>query len=125
MKTVHYQRMAQTGYWGLLLLVPLWHLALSPPALGINPWLVTMIWLIPLLFPLRGIVKSNPYTYAWSGFIALIYLVHGIVILMSSEQEHWLAIAELLLASLFLGGNIYFAKYKGRELGLSIRKKKD
>ncbi|MEJ6078236.1 DUF2069 domain-containing protein [Vibrio sp. 1-Bac 57] len=124
MNTVHFQRLAQCGYFGLLILVPIWHLYLSPPTLDINPWLVMLIWLIPLLFPLKGIVQGNPYTYAWSGFIALIYVMHACVIIMIDEQERWLAVVELVLASLFLAGNIYFAKYKGQELGLSIRKKK-
>jgi uncharacterized membrane protein len=124
MTILYFQRLAQCGYLGLLLLVPIWHLYLSPPALDINPWLVTCIWLIPLLFPIKGVIQGNPYTYAWSGFIALIYIIHGCVIVMSNEQEKWLAIAELVFASLFLIGNIYFAKYQGQALGLSIRKKK-
>ena len=124
MNILRFQRLAQYGYFGLLLLVPLWHLYLSPPALDISPWLVTSIWLIPLLFPLKGIIKGNPYTYAWSGFIALIYIMHGCVIIMSNDQETILAAVELVFASVFLMGNIYFAKYKGQELGLSIRKKK-
>jgi len=124
MQTRHYQLLANTGYFGLLILIPVWHLWLSPPSLNINPWLVTGIWFIPLLFPLKGILQSNPYTYAWSGFLALFYLMHSIVILISEPGELILASIELLLACLFLAGNIYFAKYRGRELGLSIRKKK-
>lgn len=124
MNISRFQRLAQCGYFGLLLLVPLWHLYLSPPTLQISPWLITSIWLIPLLFPLKGIIKGNPYTYAWSGFIALIYIMHACVIIMSDQQERVLGIIELIFASLFLIGNIYFAKYKGQELGLSIRKKK-
>jgi len=124
MKTIHYQRIAQCGYFGLLILVPLWHLYLSPPALGISPWLVTSVWLIPLLFPLKGILQGNPYTYAWSGFIALIYVMHACVVVMGETGERGLATLELILASLFLFGNIYFAKYQGQALGLSIRKKK-
>lgn len=124
MSTLFFQRLAQSGYFGLLVLVPLWHLYLSPPVLDINPWLIALIWLIPLLFPLKGIIQGNPYTYAWSGFISLIYIMHACVIIMVNDQERWLAGIELLLGSVFLAGNIYFAKYKGQELGLSIRKKK-
>ncbi|MFQ3176281.1 MAG: putative membrane protein [Psychromonas sp.] len=124
MQTRHYQLLARTGYFGLLILIPVWHLWLSPPALNISPWLVTCIWFIPLLFPLKGILQSNPYTYAWSSFLTLFYLMHSIVILMSEPDELILASIELLLASCFLMGDIYFAKYRGRELGLSIRKKK-
>ncbi|MGB5446414.1 MAG: DUF2069 domain-containing protein [Psychromonas sp.] len=125
MQTQHYQLIAKTGYWGLIILTPAWHLWLSPPLLGINPWLVTGIWFIPLLFPLKGILQNNPYTYAWSAFLALFYLMHSIVILSSEANERLLASIELLCASLFLIGDIYFAKYRGRELGLSIRKKKN
>jgi len=125
MQTQHFKLLSRIGYFGLLVLVPVWHLWLSPPALSINPWLITAIWFVPLLFPLKGIIQGNPYTYAWCGFLALFYLMHAIVILISEPTEILLASIELVLTSLFLTGNIYFAKYRGRELGLSIRKKKD
>ena len=120
----YYKRIAQFGYFGLLLFVPIWHLWLSPPDLGVSPTLVTFIWFIPLLFPLKGIIKENPYTFAWSAFLALLYIMHAIVILYSAPAERILASIELIFASLFLLGDIYFAKFKGQELGLSIRKKK-
>ncbi|AGH80741.1 hypothetical protein PCNPT3_03995 [Psychromonas sp. CNPT3] len=123
-KTHFYQIIAQIGYFSLLLLVPLWHLYLSPPGFNINPWLITSIWLIPLLFPLRGILRKDPYTFAWCGFIALIYIMHSTIILYSEPSEVLLASIELFFSSLFLWGCIYFAKYRGIELGLSIRKKK-
>jgi len=125
MRTLIFQRLAQCGYFGLLILVPIWHLYLSPPTLAISPWLVTFIWFVPLLFPLKGILQANPYTYAWSAFISLIYIMHACVIIMANDHELWLAVIELILSSVFLAGTIYFAKYRGIELGLSIRKKKE
>lgn len=129
MKTEHYKLIARIGYFSLFLLTPLWHLWLSQPALGVSPWLVASIWFIPLLFPLKGIIQGNPYTFAWCGFLALLYIMHAVVIIYSAFLENnaielTLAILELLFASVFLMGNIYFAKYRGQELGLSIRKKK-
>ena len=129
MKTEHYKLMASVGYFSLLLLVPLWHLWLSPPGLGLSPWLVTAIWFIPLLFPLKGIIQGNPYTFAWCGFLSLLYIMHAVVIIYTayldeSYMELTMACLELLFSTIFLMGNIYFAKYRGQELGLSIRKKK-
>lgn len=129
MKTEQYKLMARVGYFALLLLIPLWHLWLSPPPMGLSPWLITTIWLLPMLFPLKGIVQGNPYTFAWCGFLALLYIMHAIVIIYTAyldgnNVELTLAIVELLFASLFLMGTMYFAKYRGQELGLSIRKKK-
>ncbi len=116
--------MAQTGYLGLLLIIPIWHLWLSPPALGVNPILVTLIWFIPLLFPLNGIIQSNPYTFAWSAFLAVPYMMHATVIFYSISTQRSFASLEFIFATLFFIGDVYFAKYKGQELGLSIRKKK-
>ncbi|PKF63636.1 DUF2069 domain-containing protein [Psychromonas sp. psych-6C06] len=129
METQHYKLMARVGYFSLLLLIPIWHLWLSPPLLGVSPWLVVSIWFIPLLFPLKGILQGNPYTFAWCGFLALLYMMHAIVIIYSAyldaiSMELAMGILELIFASVFLMGNIYFAKYRGQELGLSIRKKK-
>ena len=130
MKTEHYKLIARIGYFSLLLLVPMWHLWLSPPPLGLSPWLITTIWFVPLLFPLRGVIKGNPYTFAWCGFLALLYMMHAVVIIYTAylENHHMeltMAILEFIFASVFLMGNIYFAKYRGQELGLSIRKKKE
>ncbi len=129
LKTQQHLLIARIGYCLLLLLIPLWHLWLSPPALSLSPWFVTAIWFIPLLFPLSGIIKGNPYTFAWCGFLALLYIMHAVVIIYTAYLEHLiieviLASLELLFSSLFLMGNIYFAKYRGQELGLSIRNKK-
>lgn len=129
MKTEHHKLVARIGYFSLMLLIPLWHLWLSPPALGLSPWLITAIWFIPLIFPFRGIVRGNPYTFAWCGFLALLYIMHAIVVIYSAylegiQIELLMSILELCFASLFLIGCIYFAKYRGQELGLSIRNKK-
>jgi uncharacterized membrane protein len=129
MKTEHYKFIARIGYFLLLLLVPIWHLWLSPPALGLSPWLIVTIWFIPLLFPLKGVIQGNPFTFAWCGFLALLYIMHAVVIIYTAYLENnnielAMATLELIFSSIFLMGNIYFAKYRGQELGLSIRKKK-
>ncbi|MCP4325847.1 MAG: DUF2069 domain-containing protein, partial [Alteromonadales bacterium] len=100
----------------------------SPPSLGLSPWLVATIWFLPLMFPLKGILQGNPYTFAWCGFLALLYIMHAVVIIYSAYLEAvyielTMACLELLFATIFLMGNIYFAKYRGQELGLSIRQK--
>jgi uncharacterized membrane protein len=130
MKTEQYKLMARSSYFLLLALIPIWHLWLSPPTLNLSPWLIFCIWFIPLLFPLKGIIKGNPYTFAWCGFLALLYIMHAVVVIYTAYLENasvelTLAICELIFSSVFLMGNIYFAKYRGQELGLSIRKKKE
>lgn len=129
MKTNEYKFIARLGYFSLLLLIPSWHLWISPPPLSMNPWLITCVWFVPLLFPLRGIICGNPYTFAWCGFLGIFYSIHALVIIYSAFIENiiievQLAIVELIFALLFLIGSLYYAKYRGRELGLSIRERK-
>lgn len=112
------------SYFSLLLFMPLWLIVLSPSS-GLSPTLSLVMFTLPLLFPLKGLIKGNPYTYAWSSFIVMIYFLHSLTTLWVSPKDLLWALIELFLATvMFLAGS-YYAKYKGQELGLSIRKKKD
>lgn len=112
------------GFFGLLGWVILWHLWLSPHP-DLNPWLLSVIWTVPLLFPLKGIVQGNPYTHAWGNFVLMPYFLHALTLITTDEGERWLAVVELVFTTLAFVGTIYYARLRGRELGLSIRKKKD
>lgn len=113
------------GFFGLFLLQPLWILYLAPPELG-NRWLLlTLLWL-PLWFPLYGIIKGHAYTLAWANFVVMIYFLHSLTHLWVSDgTRQLLALIELLLASLMFIGCTYYARNRGRELGLKIPKLKD
>ena len=112
------------GFFGLLGWVILWHLWLSPHP-DLNPWLLPVMWTVPLLFPLKGIVQGNPYTHAWGNFVLMPYFLHALTLITTDEGERWLAVVELVFTTLASVGTIYCARLRGRELGLSIRKKKD
>ena len=112
------------GFFGLLGWVILWHLWLSPHP-DLNPWLLPVIWTVPLLFPLKGIVQGNPYTHAWGNFVLMPYFLHALTLITTDEGERWLAVVELVFTTLAFVGTIYYARQRGRELGLNIRKKKD
>jgi uncharacterized membrane protein len=63
----------------LLLLIALcvaWELVLAPLRPG-GSWMVLKV--VPLLVPLRGILKRDVYTLQWSSMLILLYLAEGIV----------------------------------------------
>lgn len=122
-KTKRVLALGQAGYFGLLIFLPLWHLILVPSEM--NKYVTFLLTVGPLLLPLRGILKRQPYTYAWSNFIVMFYLLHGLTLIWDRPDERLYVIVELILALMMFSGCSYFAKFRGQELGLSIRKKKD
>lgn len=76
-------RAQRSCYYGavgsLLALIALcvaWELALAPLRPG-GSWLVLKV--VPLLLPLRGVLKRNLYTLQWSSMLILLYLAEGVV----------------------------------------------
>lgn len=122
--TIKFQRAALFGYVGLLVLIPLW-MYFVPPLNG-NASLVSLFLpIIPLLLPLRGIIKDNTYTYAWANFIVMLYFIHGLTMLWAAPAELIWVLLELVFASAMFIGCTYYARHRGQELGLKIRKLKE
>jgi uncharacterized membrane protein len=122
--TVTYQRLAIFGYVGLLVLMPTWLFWLAPRE-GYSTGFVFTVYILPLLLPLKGIIQDKPYTYAWANFIVMIYFIHSLSLLwVSPEELLWVAL-ELLFATCMFIGCTYYARHRGQELGLKIRKLKD
>lgn len=124
-RTALYLLLGRIGFWGLWLLQPLWILWLAPPTLGSSYVLLILMWL-PLWLPLWGIIKAHAYTLAWANFIVIIYFIHSLTNLWVTDGTKFiLSIIELSLASLMFIGCTYFARDRGKELGLKIPRLKD
>jgi len=116
------KKIAIVNYIALLIYMPVWLILISPSTM--SPWLTIVMFVVPLLLPARGIFTGNPYTYAWANFILMIYFLHSLTTLwVVPEDRVWAAIELVITTILFLSAT-YYAKYRGQELGLSIRKKK-
>ena len=64
----------------LIVLCVAWETVLAPVRPG-GSWL--LLKALPLAFPLRGVVKGNLYTYQWAAMLVLLYLMEGVVRVMS------------------------------------------
>lgn len=60
----------------LIVLCIAWELVLAPLRPG-GSWLVLKV--VPLLVPLRGILKRDIYTLQWSSMLILLYFAEGVV----------------------------------------------
>ena len=93
--------------------MPIWLIVINPSE-GLSPLLSLAMFTLPLLFPMRGLIKGNPFTYAWTNFIIMIYFLHSLTTLwVSAEDLLWASIELILVSIMFLSGT-YYAKYKGQ-----------
>jgi len=70
---------------------------------------------LPLLLPLRGVLKRDLYTLQWSSMVILIYFVEGVVRAWSDRLElsRLMALGEaLLVVAYFACALLYLRPYK-------------
>lgn len=95
----------------LILLCVAWELVLDPLRPG-GSWMVLKV--LPLLLPLRGVVKRDIYTMQWSSMLILLYFTEGIVRATSdkgfSATLGWVEVA--LVCVFFFCTILYLRPYK-------------
>lgn len=118
-----FRKLALFSYFGLLLWVIYWHF-IFPEASKYSILFRVLFWVVPLLLPMRGIVQGKPYTHAWANFIVMIYLLHGLTAIYATANEWIYALVEILLATAMFIGCSFYARLRGKELGLGLKKLK-
>jgi uncharacterized membrane protein len=91
-----------------------WEIAIAPLHTGGS---LLALKALPLLLPLRGVLKRDLYTLQWSSMVILIYFVEGVVRSWSDRTElsRIMALGEtLLVCAYFLFALLYLRPYKKR-----------
>ncbi|MGR5555168.1 DUF2069 domain-containing protein [Vibrio fortis] len=120
-KTKLFRYFALVGNLLLLGWVAAWQMTLSPHP-HLDNVTLAIVWAVPLLLPLPGILSAKPYTHAWANFILMLYFLHALTILYVDGGERMLAAVELLLTTFGFAGNILFARFRARELGIKLKR---
>ena len=103
---------ASASLVALIALSIIWELWLAPLRPGGS---MLVLKAIPLLTPLFGILRGRRYTYQWAAMLILLYLAEGLVRASSdSGPMRAAAVAETLLAVIFFGAAILYARIGGR-----------
>ena len=73
---------ARVAWWGaiatlvaLIFLCVAWELFLAPLKPG-GSWMVLKV--VPLLFPLFGVLRGKPYTFQWTTLLIWLYFAEGV-----------------------------------------------
>ena len=87
---------------GLLVTIIIWYLFLSPPQYVLSV-IFTVGYILILLIPAPGLLKRTPTVYMWSGYLILIYFIHGIIEAWANVNTY-----EKLLASIEIVFSVVF-----------------
>jgi uncharacterized membrane protein len=95
----------------LIALCVAWETKLAPLRPG-GSWMVLKV--LPLLIPLRGVLKRDLYTLQWSSMLILLYLAEGLVRATSDKGvSSTLGWIETALVTLFFSSTLlYLYPYK-------------
>ena len=92
-----YQLMATAAFVDLFILCVCWEWFISPLRPG-GSWLILKG--VPLLFAIPGLWKGKVYTMQWASMLILLYITEGLVRIMETGLNFWLALLETLLATI-------------------------
>jgi uncharacterized membrane protein len=92
----------------LMLLCLAWELWLAPLRPG-GSFLALKV--LPLVFPLRGILEGRRYTYQWSSMLILAYFTEGVMRAWGDRGvSQALAAIEVALSLVFFAAAVAFAR---------------
>ncbi|MGH8500224.1 MAG: DUF2069 domain-containing protein, partial [Methylococcales bacterium] len=95
----------------LLILLLIWPTWLCPPR-HLPVALVVIATVVPLLFPLRGLLHGRRSSFTWAGYLSLFYFVHAVTEAGALEEfRESLAVGLELISSLILFfGTVFYLK---------------
>jgi len=108
------QTLALGGYFALLLILIL-NITWLIPSRQFPTAMVLLILVVPLLFPLRGLLDARAYTYQWASFIALAYVAHGITEITAYPELRLAGMMETTAAVLMYAGCVISAGFFKKE----------
>ena len=92
-----YQLFAVAAFVDLFILCVAWEWFISPLRPG-GSWLILKG--IPLIFAIPGVWKGKVYTMQWASMLILLYVTEGLVRILETGANFWLALLETALATI-------------------------
>jgi uncharacterized membrane protein len=91
-----YQLIATAAFVDLFILCIAWEWFISPLRPG-GSWLILKA--IPLLFAIPGLWRGNVYTMQWASMLILLYITEGLVRILETGANFWMAALETTIAT--------------------------
>lgn len=101
--------LATSGFIGLFALLLFWN-TLFVPVSKLTTYLPFLVYVTPLLLPVRGFLRGNLKSCAWMAYASLIYLIHGSNEAFVMESTRLLALLEVGLSLLLFFGSTFYIR---------------
>lgn len=108
-----FRQLSLISFFGLMFSL-LWWILLAPHSENYPTGAVLILLVVPLLFPMRGILYGKPYTHAWAGYLMLFYLAHGIAELYSGDAYFIYPLLEIVFSTLFFISSIIYIRLNAK-----------
>lgn len=92
-----YQLIATAAFVDLFILCIAWEWFISPLRPG-GSWLILKA--VPLLFAIPGLWRGNVYTMQWASMLVLLYITEGLVRILETGTNFWMATLETAIGSI-------------------------
>jgi len=83
-----------------------------PRPAGSGNWLLALVAAVPLLLPLKGLLKGSLRSMTWAGYLVMLYLVVGITEAWSNPAQRIPALVQTLLVVVFVVSVLAFSRPK-------------
>jgi len=93
--------MMLAAYLAMLAWQPVWHWLLPSPLGAGNAWL-GLVACLPLLIPLRGLLRGNYRSMIWAGLLLMLYFTIGVMETWSNPAQRLPALVQVMLALFYL-----------------------
>lgn len=109
MQATHLHKLASISLIALIALGVAWEMWLAPFTPGGSLFVLKVL---PLLFPLSGVLKKNIYTLQWASMFILFYFIEGVVRAMGDADviSRGLAGIEIILCVTFFFCAIFYVR---------------
>lgn len=111
MKITAARTLALISYLGLIGLVMAWIVFLGRTA-DQHISLFLVLFVTPLLLPLRGVLAARDKPMVWGTLVVLPYTVHGGMVVWIGGADAWLGWIELALSLGYLISASYFIRWR-------------
>lgn len=116
------QNLALIGYFFLLIILMI-NIVWLIPSRHFPTALVLIVIAGPLLFPMRGLLNNNTYTYQWASFLSLAYFAHGISEISAYPDIWYAGLLETLASVIMYFGCVMYARIFKKEFKKNAKQK--